>query len=52
MKEPLIPPSPAEREAHFKAKVAHQKPLPPSTPPTPELPPRVVSDPLKSKGQK
>jgi hypothetical protein len=45
--KPLTPPPIAEREKHFKNKIAQQKPLPPGTPPMPEWMPRIVNDPLK-----
>lgn len=50
MNKPLTPPTLAAREKAFKAKVANQQPTPLGKAPVPTDAPRIVPDPLKSKG--
>ena len=52
MNKPLTPPTLAAREKAFKAKVANQQPTPLGKAPVPTDAPRIVPDPLKSKGEK
>lgn len=52
MTKPQTPPTLAEREAAFKKKIAQQAPVPLGQAPVPTDAPRIVPDPLKSKGQK